>query len=278
MTDIRLGTDCLRHPKIRKLRRRLGADGIVALVSLWCFAGERRQTGTLDGMNAEDIALAGDWQGDQEVFRDTLIELRLLDADENGILSIHGWDEHQPWIIHAPDRTAKAKKASAARWGKKSDANACSEHAPSMPDALPADATSNAPSPTPSPTPSPSPKREAPRARGTRLPKDWSLPDEWKKWAAEARTDVDPDLEGQKFADYWHAKTGKDATKADWQATWRNWIRNARPPTGYGSGTQKAGAARGLRPGATGFEAGDAIGDEWLREEREREERETVGG
>lgn len=39
-------------------------------------------------------------------------------------------------------------------------------------------------------------------------------------------------LEAAKFADFWHAKTGKDATKADWQATWRNWCRNARASPG----------------------------------------------
>ena len=33
----------------------------------------------------------------------------------------------------------------------------------------------------------------------------------------------------ERFRDYWKAKTGKDATKIDWNATWRNWIRNARP-------------------------------------------------
>lgn len=34
-------------------------------------------------------------------------------------------------------------------------------------------------------------------------------------------------LEAAKFADYWRAKTGRDATKADWLATWRNWCRTA---------------------------------------------------
>ena len=33
--------------------------------------------------------------------------------------------------------------------------------------------------------------------------------------------------EAAKFADYWHAKAGKDATKADWSATWRTWCRKA---------------------------------------------------
>lgn len=36
--------------------------------------------------------------------------------------------------------------------------------------------------------------------------------------------------EGEKFADHWHAATGRNATKLDWQAAWRNWFRNARAP------------------------------------------------
>lgn len=34
--------------------------------------------------------------------------------------------------------------------------------------------------------------------------------------------------EFEKFKDYWNAKTGKDATKLDWDATWRNWLRNTK--------------------------------------------------
>lgn len=36
------------------------------------------------------------------------------------------------------------------------------------------------------------------------------------------------------FADYWTAKAGKDATKVDWLATWRGWVRreaDRNPPT-----------------------------------------------
>lgn len=29
------------------------------------------------------------------------------------------------------------------------------------------------------------------------------------------------------FADHWRSKPGKDGRKADWGATWRNWIRRA---------------------------------------------------
>jgi len=78
----------------------------------------------------------------------------------------------------------------------------------------------------------------APTPRGHRLAADWVLPKAWGDWAlAEMRgwTAETTRLEAAKFADHWHAKAGKDAAKADWYATWRNWCRNARPtPAGNG--------------------------------------------
>ena len=67
-------------------------------------------------------------------------------------------------------------------------------------------------------------------AAGSRLPRDWSLPQEWADWAASERPEIDAQAEAAKFADFWHGKAGKDARKADWLATWRNWIRRADAP------------------------------------------------
>ena len=65
-----------------------------------------------------------------------------------------------------------------------------------------------------------------PPPKATRLPSDWSLPSPWRCWGIEAGFPAARiDVEGEKFRDYWRAKAGKDATKRDWQATWRNWIR-----------------------------------------------------
>jgi hypothetical protein len=63
--------------------------------------------------------------------------------------------------------------------------------------------------------------------RATRLPDDWSLPDDWQRWAQEAHA-----IDAQRavrislaFRDYWVAKPGRDACKLDWLGTWRNWVR-----------------------------------------------------
>lgn len=68
--------------------------------------------------------------------------------------------------------------------------------------------------------------------RGTRLPEPFHLTTDMRAWAAEKRPCVDPVLETEKFVNYWRAKSGRDATKLDWRATWNNWILNAKESNG----------------------------------------------
>lgn len=70
------------------------------------------------------------------------------------------------------------------------------------------------------------------KKRATRLPVDWELPSEWAKWAHEQRPDLDLPTVAATFRDYWLGIGGAKAVRADWQATWRNWVRrekNAQP-------------------------------------------------
>jgi len=72
-----------------------------------------------------------------------------------------------------------------------------------------------------------------PGARGARLPSDWVADDELLAWAMQKRPDVDPDLETEKFVNYWVAMPGAKGRKLDWSATWRNWILGARSTPRY---------------------------------------------
>lgn len=66
-------------------------------------------------------------------------------------------------------------------------------------------------------------KRQKPaQARGSRIPDDFT-PD--PSVALALIPDLDVEAEAAKFADFWRGKTGQGATKADWPATWRNWVR-----------------------------------------------------
>lgn len=86
----------------------------------------------------------------------------------------------------------------------------------------------------------------SPKKTGSRLPDDWYLPEEYCNWAVGEGWSVEAiRFEADRFKDYWCAKPGKDATKLDWQATWRNWIRNNSKGKTNGNGNYSNGAANG---------------------------------
>lgn len=67
----------------------------------------------------------------------------------------------------------------------------------------------------------------APRKRGSRIPDRFILSAEMKAWAADEVPGLDVVAHTREFVDFWRAKSGRDATKVDWVATWRNWMRKA---------------------------------------------------
>ncbi len=74
------------------------------------------------------------------------------------------------------------------------------------------------------------PPSEAKTAEGQerpgRLPNGWSPSDADRVFARSlGATEPEIDRTAGIFRDYWIAKSGKDAAKADWSATWRNWCR-----------------------------------------------------
>lgn len=63
--------------------------------------------------------------------------------------------------------------------------------------------------------------------RGSRLPEDWEPSDRLIEWAALKASRVNLDRETEKFRNYWLAKSGRDATKLDWERTWQKWMLEA---------------------------------------------------
>lgn len=65
--------------------------------------------------------------------------------------------------------------------------------------------------------------------RGSRLPDDWVIPGEWIEWAVDEKSvnRRSAENEAERFGDYWRAQPGSKGVKANWRATWQNWIRSA---------------------------------------------------
>lgn len=60
---------------------------------------------------------------------------------------------------------------------------------------------------------------------GSRLPADWVMTEEMEAFCKTERPDLVPSEVACRFSDYWYGVAGKDGRKADWMATWRNWVR-----------------------------------------------------
>jgi len=60
-----------------------------------------------------------------------------------------------------------------------------------------------------------------------RLPDDWQPKENDILLMREHFPSIDLKLETHAFRDYWAAVAGARGKKADWDATWRNWIRNS---------------------------------------------------
>lgn len=108
--DIRLLVTFRDHPKRAKLRRRLGADGVLALVDLWLWVGANKPTGDLSGMSDEDIEIAAGWTGPAGALLAALRELRWMDGQE-GASRMHDWSDHQGWASGAVRRSEAARAA-----------------------------------------------------------------------------------------------------------------------------------------------------------------------
>lgn len=76
-----------------------------------------------------------------------------------------------------------------------------------------------------------------PRKRAGRLDPQWNPPTSLIEQMSAECKDVNLKDEHRVFVDYWIAQPGQRGVKADWEATWRNWIR--RKQGDLAAGTKK---------------------------------------
>lgn len=125
------------------------------------------------------------------------------------------------------DKSDKARQAAMARWNKNKDlqkAPAMRTHSEGNADGM-LHITHN---PLPNNTDHLNEKSSSPvKQKGSRLSAEWQIPDDWITWATQQGiASQAARFEADKFRDFWIAKPGQGGVKSDWQATWRNWIRN----------------------------------------------------
>jgi len=116
------------------------------------------------------------------------------------------------------------------------------------------------------------PPESLPRSkRGTRLPADWQPSPALREWTRQKTPHIDGPLEVEKFRDYWTAQPGARGVKTDWDATWRNWARNAMRDTPQRNGQKKTASTTSER-----VAAGLALADKYRALENAQSEPESL--
>lgn len=86
------------HRKTCKLRDDLGLknnyEAVGLLVCLWAWMAVNAPSGSLSGFSARDIADAAGYRKTPAKFVEALTDSGFFDAQENGSLAAHDWDEH----------------------------------------------------------------------------------------------------------------------------------------------------------------------------------------
>lgn len=173
MADFRIDVGFFGHIKTKKLRKRLGLEGVFALQMLWAYAAQHEHEHGRVYTN-EDIELAVDWDGDD--LAPVLAEVGYLDAIDGGYI-IHEWETHNGYAASAAKRSEAARTAANKRWESR---RTCDGNAPASDSQCDGNAPAsgehckgNAPSPSPSPSPEPVPSHtQETRARVDDSPAD----------------------------------------------------------------------------------------------------------
>jgi hypothetical protein len=211
---IKVRTNLWDDPRVSQLcdlTSSIEATVVGGLYWLWSTADEHTETGLMPGMSAAAIDRKTGIRG----FGAALVSIGWLRETPEGVI-IERFEEHNGKSAKTRAQTAKRVANHAAKEGANAD---------SVSDALAREEKrrEEIDKSTDSGT-----KKGKSAARGTRLPTDWKPSPEDVAYCKTERPDLLPSLVAQNFFDYWTAKSGQAATKVDWSATWRSWVRKER--------------------------------------------------
>ena len=273
MTWFKVDDTFYRSGKVRKLGRlRVSAQNRVAAVGLWTLAGGWSADNLTDGFVPWEVI--DEWDTDRKLASGLVKAGLWYEAERGGELGcqFHDWSDWQP-TREQVIRRRKADTERKARWrdkrwshgvtpeddppepGKESHKESHKEsrrdttrdsrresqqestRESSLPDPTRKKTTTKEPPPLRG---SPPASRGTKPNSGTRLPESFAVTDEMAAWARENTPHVDGRLEFDQFRDYWRAKSGANAVKRDWPATWRQWMRKAEQDSGRRNGARMA--------------------------------------
>lgn len=135
-------------------------------------------------------------------------------------------------VVYRMEKSEVGSRAAKIKWDRKRNENKDNADAPAMPSQSDRNANQKPEPDTRKKEVILSPQVAPKLKNGSRLSEDWVLPKAWGDWALESVSGATIETvrsQAEQFRDYWVGKAGAAARKVDWEATWRNWMRNAKP-------------------------------------------------
>jgi len=192
----------------------------VAAMGLWTLAGSWSADQLTDGFIPDYIAERLAPGASEQLAKELVAAGLWIDDVYDGDT---GW-RFRDWTDYQPTREEAEARRERERDKKRNQRrNTAGQYATSPGDS-PGDTGG---SPTVPTRPDPSRPKEPTSKRATRIPDDWQPDDEPALTSEADSAGIDLTRELARFRDYWQAQSGQRGRKADWQATWRNWLRKA---------------------------------------------------
>jgi hypothetical protein len=107
---IRLQSEYFRHRKTLRLVRRLGEVAALYPIRLWTWAVEQSIDGSLQDIDAEELAMICGFAGDAGVLWSAMTDCGFIEL-EDGRASIRSWDKHQGKLIDRAERNRVRTRA-----------------------------------------------------------------------------------------------------------------------------------------------------------------------
>lgn len=214
------------HPKVMELS--------VEAVGLWTLAGTWCANYLTDGVIKESVLHRfGRTSANVRELCAELVDSGLWETVDDGVYKYRNWAEYQPVKDDVEaEREAARERMRQVRARKKPEKRSEDVRANISRSSEEVRVTPTRPDPIPKGIEgTPAPKR------ASRINETWMPSKETVEKLSKEFPHIDQKMEHKKFVDHWLASSGRNATKLDWEATYRNWIRrsaeyNPAPQTG----------------------------------------------
>lgn len=213
---IKMRADLRDDPAVFKLAEILNVDELHVIGCLFCFwtwVDKHAVDGRVDGATSRLVDKVSMTSG----FADALVAVGWIQVDESGV-TIPNFQRHNG--ESAKERGLK--NARQARWRANNAPVSSVDATPSTKASTREEKRREDISTTDVVD------RGATKPRAARLPDNWLPDDDLVAWARNERSDLNIQIVTDSFRDYWIAQPGAKGAKLNWDATFRNWVRNQR--------------------------------------------------